>query len=235
MKQVLHKAESRGFINLGWLDSRHSFSFGQYYNPECMHFGALRVLNDDVVAAGMGFNTHAHEHMEIVSIPLYGDLEHRDNLGNVSIIRAGDVQVMSAGTGIHHSEFNYNNDKEVRFLQIWIFPKTRNTAPSYQQKSFLATQWQDHIQQVVSPKEMASGIGINQDAWISRCTASPGFSVKYSLHTEQNGVYLFLLEGKLIVEGITLAQRDGLGIWEANEVKIQADSKAEFLIIEVPM
>ncbi len=235
MKHVLHRAETRGHVQHGWLDSHHSFSFGHYYNPERMHFGALRVLNDDVVAPGLGFGTHPHDNMEIISIPLSGDLVHRDSMGNEKIIRQGDIQIMSAGTGIEHSEFNYNKDKDVQFLQIWIFPKIRNITPAYDQKTFSRDERINSIQQIVSPDKQGKCIHINQQAWISLCTLSPGKSIEYSIHAENNGVYIFLIEGEIKFQDIQIKRRDGLGIWETDSILLESVVDAEILLLEVPM
>ncbi len=237
METVLHKANTRGHANHGWLDSHHSFSFAHYYDPERIHFGALRVLNDDIVAGGMGFGTHPHDNMEIISIPLSGDLEHKDSMGNVGVIRQNDVQIMSAGTGIQHSEYNKNKDRLVNFLQIWVFPKKRNIQPRYDQTTLDPNDRVNKLQVIVSPDSSSetSGVKINQDAWFSLGRIEKGKTLDYQLHQKNQGVYVFLLEGDLKVNGQLLNKRDGLGVWDTSAVKLEADSNAEVLLIEVPM
>jgi hypothetical protein len=235
MKTVLHTAQSRGHANHGWLDSYHSFSFAHYYNPERMHFGALRVLNDDTVAPGMGFGLHPHDNMEIISIPLAGQLKHKDTTGTEAIIKTGDVQIMSAGSGLQHSEMNGSNTEKVKFLQIWVFPKLRNIPPRYDQKSFDPQARKNGLQLIVSPEKSESSIWINQDAWFSMTAPGKGQTIQYTLHRKGNGVYLFLLHGKVSVNGISLQERDGLGISETDSFSIEASDDAEALLMEIPM
>jgi hypothetical protein len=234
MKTILHPAQERGHANHGWLDSYHSFSFARYYNPSKIHFGALRVLNDDKVAAGMGFGTHPHDNMEIVSIPLYGDLHHKDSTGRDKIIKQGDVQIMSAGSGIEHSEQNANRDKEVKFLQIWVFPKEKNIEPRYDQKSFSKEDRLNNWQTVVSPNE-DSALWINQDAWFTLGTYQKEKKASYNLHQKNSGVYVFVIEGEINIEGQTLKSRDAMGIWETENINITTGADTELLLIEVPM
>lgn len=234
MKTILHKANSRGHANLGWLNSYHSFSFGNYYNPERMHFGALRVLNDDTVKQGMGFSKHPHDNMEIVSIPLSGDLHHQDSTGRDEIIRQDDVQIMSAGTGIAHSETNANTDKEVKFLQLWIMPKEKNIEPRYQQKTFKPADRINQVLTVVAPDD-EQAVWINQDAWLSLANLSKNKSATYLIRKEGNGVYAFILNGNVTISGQDLEPRDGLGIWETDSLTIQAGTDAEILLIDIPM
>lgn len=234
MKTILHKAATRGHNSFGWLNSYHSFSFGHYHDPERMHFGALRVLNDDTVAAGMGFGKHPHDNMEIVSIPLEGDLHHSDSTGRNEIIRQHDVQIMSAGSGIAHSEMNANKDKEVKFLQIWVFPKTQNIEPRYEQKSFNPKDRINQILTVVAPDD-DKAVWINQDAWFSLANLSKDFTTNYALHKNENGVYAFLIKGDVTINGIELNERDGLGISAIKDLQISASTDAELLLIEVPM
>jgi redox-sensitive bicupin YhaK (pirin superfamily) len=234
-KNVYHSADSRGNANHGWLQSFHTFSFANYYNPERMHFGVLRVLNDDTVAAGMGFGNHPHENMEIISIPLKGDLEHQDSMGNTTVIRNGDIQVMSAGTGIRHSEYNKNKDQEVKFLQIWIFPNKKDVKPRYDQITLNLEDRKNKLQQILSPNADGAGVWIHQDAWFHITQLDKGNVQTYALKKEGNGVYLFVLSGKLTVNGQELNDRDGLGLWELSEIEILADSDAEVLLMEVPM
>lgn len=233
---VFHKASTRGHADHGWLNSRHSFSFANYYNPERMHFGALRVLNDDIVAAGMGFGTHPHDNMEIISIPLQGDLEHKDSMGNTTVIRYGDIQVMSAGTGIRHSEYNRNSDQEVKFLQIWLFPKEKNVTPRYDQISLNVQERHNQLQQILSPNADDAGVWIHQDAWFHLGTFDRGVTAEYRLKRPGNGVYAFVIGGSWTINGQDLEPRDGLGIWDVEGISLAANSDgAEILLMEVPM
>lgn len=233
---ILHKANERGFADHGWLQSYHSFSFASYYNPEKVQFGALRVLNDDSVAPGMGFGTHPHDNMEIISIPLEGDLEHKDSMGNITVIKNGDIQVMSAGTGIRHSEYNKNADKQVKFLQIWVFPKTKNVQPRYDQITLDPAQRHNTLQQILSPNPDDAGVWIHQDAWFHLGKFDKNVEANYSLHKKENGVYVFVLNGEFSLNGQTIQRRDGLGISEAEQLKLKALSDdAEILLMEVPM
>lgn len=236
MKTILHKAATRGHANHGWLNSYHTFSFAGYHNPERVHFGVLRVLNDDTVAGGMGFGTHPHENMEIISIPTSGDLEHFDNMGNKQVIRQGDVQVMSAGTGIQHGEKNKNHDKEVKFFQIWVFPNQKNVTPRYDQQSFADADKHNNLLTVVSPLGSADGgVQIHQDAWFSLGKLDKGFTTTYELKKKDNGVYAFLVEGRVTINGEQLERRDGLGILDITALEIRADENAELLLMEVPV
>ena len=232
---VLHKADTRGNANHGWLQSYHTFSFANYYNPERMHFGVLRVLNDDTVESGRGFGTHPHDNMEIISIPLEGDLEHKDSLGNVAIIQNGDVQVMSAGTGIQHSEYNKHKDQAVKFLQIWVFPDKRNVTPRYDQMTLNPTDRHNQLQQIVSPNPDDAGVWIHQNAWFHLGKFDKGVSMDYDFKSKGNGLYVFNLNGSITVNDQLLEARDGFGIWDVEMVNIKADSDAEFLLMEVPM
>lgn len=233
---VLHKAATRGHANHGWLNSYHTFSFANYYNPERMNFGVLRVLNDDTVQGGMGFGTHPHDNMEIISIPLEGDLEHKDSMGNVAVIRNGDIQVMSAGTGIRHSEFNKNKDANVKFLQIWVFPNKRNVTPRYDQITLNLVDRKNKLQQILSPNPDDEGVWIHQNAWFHLGTLDKGFKTEYKLKGGAgNGVYAFVLSGNATINGQALGARDGFGIWDTAKFDIKADSNAELLLMEVPM
>lgn len=232
---VIHKAASRGDANHGWLHSKHTFSFANYYNPERMHFGALRVLNDDIVDAGMGFGTHPHDNMEIISIPLEGDLEHKDSMGNQTVIKHGDVQVMSAGTGIRHSEYNKNKDRKVKFLQIWMFPNKKGVTPRYDQITLTEADRHNKLQQILSPDPNDSGVWVHQDAWFHLGKFDKGVSTDYAIKKKGNGLYVFNLKGDVEVQGEKLNTRDGFGIWDVDHVSIKADSDAEFLLMEVPM
>ncbi|MBD3724802.1 MAG: pirin family protein [Flavobacteriaceae bacterium] len=232
---VLHKANERGHANHGWLNAYHSFSFGSWYNPEKVNFGALRVLNDDTIAAGMGFGTHPHDNMEIITIPLEGDLAHKDSMGNASTIKSGDVQVMSAGTGILHSEFNPNRDQHTKLFQIWLFPKYRNVTPRYQQITLDKTKQKNSFAQILSPNAKDEGVWIHQDAWFYLSDFDAGFSKKLALKKERNGFYIMNIEGEIEVNGEKLEKRDAIGIWETNEIEIKANSSAKFLVMEIPM
>lgn len=237
MKTVLHKAETRGHANHGWLNSHHTFSFAHYYNPARMNFGVLRVLNDDVVAGGMGFGKHPHDNMEIISIPLSGDLEHQDSMGNKAVIKQNDIQIMSAGTGIFHSEYNKNKDTEVNFLQIWVFPKVENIKPRYDQITFDPANRVNRLQQVVTAKQedAEGGVWINQDAWFHLGNLKKDYETEYSIKQKGNGVYAFVIEGNVSINGQVLNKRDGFGIWETDTLTIKADSDAEILLMDVPM
>ena len=233
---ILHKADTRGNANHGWLNSHHTFSFANYYNPERMHFGVLRVLNDDRVEAGMGFGTHPHDNMEIISIPLEGDLEHKDSMGNVAVIRNGDIQVMSAGSGITHSEYNKNKDSEVKFLQIWIFPNKKNVTPRYDQISLKAQDRHNKLQQIISPNANDEGAWMHQDAWFQLGTFDKNFETQYKLKKQGNGVYAFVLKGDVTIEGTELNERDGLGIWNTESISIKSNTTgAEILLMDIPM
>lgn len=235
MKTVLHKAASRGHANHGWLDSHHTFSFANYHDPERMHFGVLRVLNDDVVKGGRGFGLHPHSNMEIISIPLQGDLEHKDSMGNTAVIRQGDVQVMSAGTGIYHSEYNKNPSEEVKFLQIWMFPNKQDVAPRYDQITLAPGQAHNRLQQILSPNPEDEGVWVHQNAWFHLGELQKGHEETYEIRSSKNGVYVFVLEGQVNIEGQELARRDGLGIWETDAVRIKAGKDAKVLLMDVPM
>lgn len=234
MKTILHKANTRGHASFGWLNSYHTFSFGHYYSPDRIHFGALRVLNDDTVKGGMGFSKHPHDNMEIVSIPLSGDLHHKDTTGRDEIIRQHDVQIMSAGSGIAHSETNANHDKEVKFLQIWVFPKLKNIEPRYQQKSFKPEDRLNQVLTVVAPDD-EKAVWINQDAWFSLANLEAGVEKTYQIKRKENGVYAFIIGGQVTINGEQLDARDGLGILETDTIHITANSNAEVLLIDVPM
>lgn len=235
MKSVLHKANSRGHANHGWLDSHHSFSFANYYNPQRMNFGVLRVLNDDIVQGGKGFRTHPHDNMEIISIPLQGDLEHKDSMGNTAIIKQGDVQVMSAGTGVYHSEFNKNQHEEVRFLQIWMFPNKKNVQPRYDQISLESGKSKNRFQQILSPNPNDEGVWVHQNAWFSIGEFAKGGEERYQLKSSKNGIYAFVLEGSVNIEGQDLGKRDGFGVWDTSEIRVRASSDAKILLMDVPM
>ena len=235
MEKVIHKAESRGHANHGWLDSHHTFSFASYHNPERMRFGLLRVLNDDIVAGGQGFGKHPHDNMEIISIPLSGALKHEDTTGRSEVIRTHDVQIMSAGSGLMHSEFNHSDIEEVNFLQIWVFPKEKNIEPRYEQKTFPPDQRQNEIKTVVSPRKDEDTLWINQDAYFSLASLDDGIEKTYEIQKPANGVYAFVIEGQVEINGEVLNKRDGMGIVDVEQINIQAKEKTELLLIEVPM
>jgi len=235
-KQIFHQANSRGEANHGWLKSFHSFSFANYYNPERMNFGVLRVLNDDTVAGGMGFGTHPHENMEIISIPLEGDLAHKDSMNNMTIIRKGDIQVMSAGTGVSHSEYNHNKEETVKFLQIWVFPNKKNVSPRYDQISLNIEERKNRLQQILSPNADDEGVWIHQDAWFHLGNFDKGQNVHYQMKKEGNGLYAFILKGSFVIDEQEMALRDGLGITGTDKINILAkEDDAEILLMEVPM
>ncbi len=235
MKTVLHKAETRGHANHGWLDTHHTFSFARYYDPERVHFGVLRVLNDDIVKGGYGFSAHPHDNMEIISIPLEGALEHKDSMGNVHVIQKNDIQAMSAGTGVTHSEFNRNKDQLTNFLQIWIFPDKKNVEPRYSQITLDPTARKNKLQQVLSPNPEDEGVWIHQNAWFHMGDLDQGTQIDYKVKGNGNGVYIFALNGSLKIEDQVLSRRDGLGVWETNGFSIKATDNAEVLLMEVPM
>jgi len=235
MKTIIHKAQSRGLANHGWLKSYHTFSFARYYNPERMSFGLLRVLNDDVVAPGMGFGTHPHDNMEIVSIPLSGALRHKDSTGNEFPIRTNDVQIMSAGSGLTHSEMNHSAKEPVNFLQLWILPKEKNITPRYEQKTFSPEERHNALVTVVAPVD-PKAVWINQDAYLSLATLDQNVTLPYQSKKRGNGAYVFVLEGELEVAGTRLGRRDAIGISDFDSVSLKATSpKTEVLIIDVPM
>lgn len=233
---VLHKANSRGHANHGWLESYHTFSFANYQNKERMNFGVLRVLNDDRVNQGMGFGEHPHDNMEIISIPLEGDLEHQDSMGNTTVIKEGDIQAMSAGTGIFHSEYNRNKDQSVKFLQIWIYPNQKNVTPRYDQVTLHLEDRRNKLQQILSPHHDDEGVWIHQDAWFHVGKFDNDFAASYELRKPGNGIYAFVLKGDFTIGNIALNERDGFGIWDTTAIKITANSaNAEILLMEVPM
>lgn len=235
MNTVIHKADSRGDANHGWLHSKHTFSFANYHNPERMNFGVLRVLNDDMVSESRGFGSHPHRDMEIISLPLEGDLKHKDNMGNETIIKEGDIQVMSAGTGVMHSEYNNNPDKAVKFLQIWVIPNKQNVEPRYDQISLADISKENEFYQVLSPNKDDQGVWIHQDAWFNIGKFSKGNSDEYTINKKGNGVYAFILEGEVEINGEKLSRRDGMGIWDTASFNVKATEDARVLLMEVPM
>ena len=234
-RTVLHKANTRGSANHGWLKVNHTFSFANYHNPNRMNFGVLRVLNDDIIAGGRGFNTHPHDNMEIITIPLEGDLEHKDSMGNGTVIKNGDIQVMSAGTGIKHSEFNANEELPVKVLQIWLFPNKRNVEPRYDQLSLKSISKQNIFNQILSPSSMDQGVWIHQNAWFSLGEFTQDIDINYTLNSDTNGVYAFIIEGDAVIQKQKLEKRDGFGIWNSKELNISAKKNSKILLMEVPM
>lgn len=232
MNTVLHKAHTRGLVNHGWLEAKHSFSFANYYNPDRMHFGVLRVLNDDKIEAGMGFGMHPHDNMEIITIPFEGTLKHKDNMGNSSGIRAGEIQVMSAGTGVFHSEFA-DTDSTVRLFQIWLFPNKKNVHPRYDQIKLNLQS--NTLNQILSPYPHDEGVWIHQDAWFHIGEFTNETEITYTLKNPENGIYAIVIEGNFTIENQILNTRDGFGIWNTKSIKIQTTNNSKLLIMEVPL
>ena len=235
MRTIYHAADSRGDANHGWLKSKHTFSFANYHNPERMGFGALRVINDDFVIAGQGFGKHSHRDMEIISIPLSGKLGHGDNIGNNGIIETGEIQVMSAGTGITHSEMNADDHEAVSFLQIWVIPNKMNAEPRYQQIRMDELMKPNAFNQILSPNSDDAGVWIHQDAWFSMGDFDKGVTETYPLKNPNNGVYIFVISGKVVINGNTLDTRDGLGVWDTKNFTMDVLDGAKVLIMEVPI
>jgi len=235
MHTIFHPADSRGSANHGWLEAKHSFSFAGWFNPERVQFGALRVLNDDIIQGGMGFGTHPHDNMEIVTIPLRGDLEHKDSMGNTEVIKEGEIQVMSAGTGVYHSEYNKNKDQSVNLLQLWVFPHTQNVSPRYDQKSIKELKTPNAFYPIVTPNPDGPAMWIHQDAWFHLGEFDEETEVVYSIHKEGNGVYAFVIDGEGYVAGQDLSKRDALGIWDTQSFSITAKKDSRILLLEVPM
>ena len=235
MQQEFHAASTRGFADHGWLKAKHSFSFASWFNRYRMHFGALRVLHDDIVAPGMGFGKHPHDNMEIITIPLKGSLKHEDSMGFSEVVHAGEVQVMSAGTGIYHSEFNASQTEEINLFQLWIFPNQQEVTPRYQQVAYNPAEMKDSFLQLVSPNPEDSGLWIHQTAWIHMIDMSPNTTQTYTLKHPGNGVYLMNIEGEKVIANQPLGLREALGVWETSSVEIQANTQGRLLLIEVPM
>ena len=235
MKKIYHSSSSRGEANHGWLHAKHSFSFANYFNPDRVQFGVLRVLNDDIIAPGMGFGSHPHDNMEIITIPLEGALEHKDSMDNVGVIEADEIQVMSAGTGVYHSEYNKNKDQSVNLLQLWVFPHTQNVSPRYDQKSIKELQTPNAFYPIVTPNPDGPAMWIHQDAWFHLGEFDKQTKIEYSIHKEGNGVYAFMIDGKGNVAGQDLSKRDALGIWDTQSFSITAKKDSRILLLEVPM
>jgi redox-sensitive bicupin YhaK (pirin superfamily) len=235
MKTIFHKASERGHADHGWLDAHHSFSFASYNDPSKVHFGLLRVLNDDIVAPGMGFGMHPHDNMEIVTIPLSGTLEHKDSMGNIGTIKPNEIQAMSAGSGLMHSEYNHSKTEPINLLQIWVFPKERNITPRYDQRTFSEEDKTGKFKNIVAPVKADDVMWINQDAYFSLGKFKAGSNIDYTLQHKGNGAYIFLIEGGIKAEGQTLGKRDAIGIWETDKISINVTADSEILIIDVPM
>jgi redox-sensitive bicupin YhaK (pirin superfamily) len=235
MKHIIHRAETRGYADHGWLQTSHIFSFAGYYNPERIRFGSLRVLNDDIVQPGKGFGSHSHENMEIISVPLIGSLAHKDSSGHETAIYPNDVQIMSAGTGITHSEYNYSETEPVNFLQIWIFPKEKNINPRYNQKTFDPEERHNRWQFMVAPEKNDDTLWINQDAYMARVNLSGGQEINYQQKVKQNGIYFFIISGQVTINNTTLNKRDGIGIVEAQNITLKSTSDSDILALEIPL
>ncbi|MFC4210155.1 pirin family protein [Pedobacter lithocola] len=233
---ILHKENTRGHANHGWLNAHHSFSFANYYNPDRMHFGVLRVLNDDLIDGGMGFGAHPHDNMEIITIPLAGAIAHKDSMGNSAVINAGEIQVMSAGTGVSHSEFNALEDVQLNLLQIWLFPNKKNVTPRYDQRALNVDARHNNFQQILSPNADDDNVWIHQDAWFSLGKFDEAFETEYKIKKAGNGVYAFVISGEVIIDGQTLSKRDAIGIWDTENISFKAISAdAEVLLMDIPM
>ena len=235
MKKVFHSASSRGAADHGWLQAKHSFSFANYYNSERVQFGALRVLNDDIIAPGMGFGTHPHDNMEIITIPLDGTLEHKDSLDNIGVIETDEIQVMSAGSGVYHSEYNKNKDQSVSLLQIWVFPNKKNVTPRYDQKNIKDLKKVNSFYPIVTPNQNGPGMWIHQDAWFHLGEFDKETRINYNINKKGNGVYAFLIEGSVQIDGESLEKRDALGIWDTEKFELLANQNSRVLLIEVPL
>ena len=235
MKKVFHSSSSRGEANHGWLHAKHSFSFANYFDPNRIQFGALRVLNDDIIGPGMGFDSHPHDNMEIITIPLEGALEHRDSMDNIGVIETDEIQVMSAGTGVFHSEYNKNSNQQVKVLQLWVLPKEKNVTPRYDQKSIKELKKVNALYPVVTPDPTGPGMWIHQDAWFHMGDFDQPTKIEYQINKKGNGVYAFLIDGSAEVAGETLKKRDAIGIWETDSFNLKMTSDSRILLIEVPV
>jgi len=235
MKKIFHPASSRGAADHGWLQAKHSFSFANYYNSERVQFGALRVLNDDIIAPGMGFGTHPHDNMEIITIPLDGTLEHKDSLDNIGVIETDEIQVMSAGSGVYHSEYNKNKDQSVSLLQIWVFPNKKNVTPRYDQKNIKDLKKVNSFYPIVTPNQNGPGMWIHQDAWFHLGEFDKETRINYNINKKGNGVYAFIIEGSVQIDGESLEKRDALGIWDTEKFELLANQNSRVLLIEVPL
>ena len=235
MNRVFHRAEDRGKADFGWLQARQSFSFGRWFDPEKVHFGALRVLNDDYIAGGRGFDTHAHDNMEIITIILDGALKHRDSMGHEAVIVPGDIQVMSAGRGITHSEFNHLDDTPCKLLQLWIFPKKKGVEPRYGDMKVDIDMMKNSLTQIVSPDPVDKGSWIHQDAWLHLGRLDKESAHNYEIKKSTNGVYVFVIEGEIKIEGQVIKNRDAMGVWDTSSFDIEVVEDAYILLVDVPM
>ena len=235
MNSVVHKANTRGHADHGWLKANHSFSFANYYNPERMNFGVIRVLNDDSIAPERGFGTHPHDNMEIITIPLEGDLKHQDNMGNGTVIKNGDIQVMSAGTGITHSEFNANSDSHCKLLQIWLFPNKKNVTPRYDQIAISSMAKKNKLYQILSPNKDDQGVWIHQNAWFHIGKYDSKSKDEYTLKNKENGIYFFVIDGEITINDQQLSERDGMGLWDISQINFVAEARSRVLVMEVPL
>ena len=235
MKKIIHKADSRGHADHGWLNARHTFSFANYYDKTREHYGVLRVLNDDIIEGGMGFGMHPHANMEIITIPLMGSIEHKDNIGSHGVINVNDVQIMSAGTGVRHSEYNHSKTDTLNLLQIWVFPKLENIKPRYDQKTYDPSERKNKLQLVISPDKNDSTLWINQDAYFSLGNLEAGTEISYDSKLKGNGIYLFVIEGEIEIEGEKLQRRDAVGIYDFDHTKIKASKDSQILVMDLPM
>ena len=235
MKKIFHSASSRGAADHGWLQAKHSFSFANYYDSERVQFGALRVLNDDIIAPGMGFGTHPHDNMEIITIPLDGALEHKDSMDNIGVIETDEIQVMSAGSGVYHSEYNKNKDQSVSLLQIWVFPNKKNVTPRYDQKNIKDLKKVNSFYPIVTPNQKGPGMWIHQDAWFHLGEFDKETRINYKINKKGNGVYAFLIEGSVQIDGESLEKRDALGLWDTESFELLANPNSRILLIEVPL
>lgn len=235
MKTILYKANSRGQADYGWLKTNYSFSFADYYNPERIHFGALRVLNDDIIAPASGFDTHPHDNMEIVTIPLSGAVAHKDSMGHTSVISSDEIQVMSAGTGIYHSEFNASNSELLKLLQIWIYPDKKNVKPRYEQMKYDLSKSDNSWLTLVAPEKSTDTLWLNQNAWFSMLASTNEIESNYKINKPGNGVFIFVIEGGITIGNETLQKRDAIGVWECDEVILKAGANSKILLIEIPM
>jgi len=232
---VIHRANTRGYFDHGWLKTFHTFSFAGYYDRSRVHFGMLRVLNDDIVLPGEGFGTHPHDNMEIVTIPIYGEVAHKDSTGHEEVIRPNEVQIMSAGSGLMHSEYNASAENELNLLQIWVFPKERDIEPRYDQKMFSPELMENNFLTLVSPDKSEDTLWINQDAYFSIGILEKGKELEYRTKKNGNGIYVFIMKGSITAAGEALGNRDGMGIEDADSINIKAAEESKVLIIEVPM
>lgn len=235
MQTIFYAAETRGKANHGWLNSNHTFSFANYYNPNRMNFGVLRVLNDDIITGGSGFGTHPHQNMEIISIPIYGALAHKDSMGNSSVIKSNEIQVMSAGSGVQHSEFNASANDAANFLQIWVFPNKKNVTPRYDQQALIIHDKPNQFHQILSPNEKDAGVWIHQDAWFNMGKFTQATHHEYKINKTGNGVYVFVIEGGVKINNLSLKNRDGLGVWDCDSFNLEIQVNSNILLMEVPM